>query len=284
MRTAISSILALALFSCTQLESQNSQVRISRDFTAINPKGKTVETRFNLPEGFERMSAAKETFAEYLRQLPLKEDGALVKTYDGRTKLARGVYCAVVDMDIGKQNLQQCADAVMRLRGEYLFNSQQYEMIHFNFTNGFRVDYSEWMKGKRVQIKGNDCKWIKSAEPANTYRTFRNYMDLVFTYAGTLSLSKELEKVSVEDLQIGDVYIQGGSPGHAVIVVDMAENRKTGKKIFLLAQSYMPAQHIQILINPNDAQLSPWFSSDFGEILQTPEWTFGKNDLMRFPD
>ena len=106
-------------------------------------------------------------------------------------------------------------------------------------------------------------------------------MEIIFSYAGTLSLSKELKTVNVEDINIGDVFIQGGSPGHAVVVVDMAVDNK-GKNIFLLAQSYMPAQELQVLKNPGNALLSPWYSSDFGEVLQTPEWTFRKTDLKRF--
>ncbi len=34
--------------------------------------------------------------------------------------------------------------------------------------------------------------------------------------------------------------------------------------------------------NPNDDGISPWYSTDFGEILKTPEWTFKKVDLKRF--
>ena len=67
-----------------------------------------------------------------------------------------------------------------------------------------------------------------------------------------------------------------------VIVVDMAINRKEGKVIFLLAQSYMPAQDIHILKNPGNSQLSPWYSTDFGDKLVTPEWEFTRDDLMRF--
>jgi hypothetical protein len=44
----------------------------------------------------------------------------------------------------------------------------------------------------------------------------------------------------------------------------------------------MPAQEIQILKNPNNNKISPWYLSDFGEILKTPEWTFKKGDLKRF--
>ena len=105
---------------------------------------------------------------------------------------------------------------------------------------------------------------------------------MVFAYAGTLSLAKELNTVSVGEMKIGDVFIQGGSPGHAVIVVDMAENITTGKKVFMLAQSYMPAQDIHVLKNPDNRKISPWYGVDFGEELNTPEWKFFKKDLKRF--
>jgi hypothetical protein len=88
--------------------------------------------------------------------------------------------------------------------------------------------------------------------------------------------------VPIDQIEIGDVFVRGGSPGHAVIVVDLAADKATGKKVFLLAQSYMPAQDIHVLKNPADPKLSPWYASDFGEILETPEWTFSKGELMRF--
>jgi hypothetical protein len=109
-------------------------------------------------------------------------------------------------------------------------------------------------------------------------------MEMVFQFAGTLSLSKELKPVSPEDVQIGDILIQGGSPGHAVMVVDMVIHPETKEKLFLLAQSYMPAQETQVLRNPIDYLSSPWFYFDSSDVLDTPEWTFYKGDLKRFRD
>ena len=96
-------------------------------------------------------------------------------------------------------------------------------------------------------------------------------------------MSKEMQSVAVNEMKTGDVFIQGGSPGHTVIVVDMAVN-SDHKKLFLLAQSYMPAQDIHILKNPDDETISPWYSADFEGELNTPEWTFKKTDLKRFKD
>jgi len=250
----------------------------------MNPEGQTLETRLLTPEGFERTVTVERSFAEYLRQLPLKPQGSEVLLFNGSTKPNNDIYDAVVNLDIGRRDLHQCADAVMRLRAEYLWNQKQYDKIHFNFTNGFRVEYSEWMKGQRIAVKGNSAYWSQSTSRSNTYQDFWKYMEIIFSYAGTLSLSKELNSVSIDDLKIGDVFIQGGSPGHAIIVVDIAVNTKTNEKIFLLAQSYMPAQEIQILKNPNDDKISPWYSVNFGDKLDTPEWTFYSIDLKRFEE
>ena len=107
---------------------------------------------------------------------------------------------------------------------------------------------------------------------------------MVFAYAGTLSLAKELTSVPVTSMQIGDVLIQGGSPGHAVIVVDMAENPATGEKLYLLAQSYMPAQDIQVLVNPKERDKSPWYTLKGEGCILTPEWRFTSANLKRFKD
>ena len=243
----------------------------------INVKGSSLKSRFNPPPGFERKPFPENSFENFLRNLPLKPAGTKVKYYDGTTKYP-DVCDAVVDMDIGNRDLQQCADAVMRLRGEYFYSQKAFDKISFNLTNGFKADYSEWMKGNRVAVNGNKTWWKKSAAPSNTYRDFRNYMDLIFTYAGSLSLSKSLHHRDIRDISIGDVFIVGGSPGHAVIVVDVAENKK-GEKVFMLAQSYMPAQDIEILKNPDDKNLSPWYSAYIDVQLSTPQWNFTVDQL-----
>ena len=257
---------------------RKEQPQVLSDDELIDPSGMTVQTRVVCPKEYGRVKAGTQ-FGTYLRDLPLKGDGAKVHYYDGTLK-ANDVYVAVVDMDVGKRDLQQCADAVMRLRAEYLYQSGQYDAIHFNFTNGFNAKYSKWRAGNRISVKGNKVSWYPKGPKTTQYRSFRQYMNMVFAYAGTLSLSRELKPVALPNLQIGDVFIKGGSPGHAVIVVDVAVN-KYGEKIFLLAQSYMPAQEIQILKNNHSRGLGPWYKADF-ETLYTPEWTFKAGELMRF--
>lgn len=231
-----------------------------------------------VPNGFSRQLSSNGSFSLFLRGTALKSEGSLVLLYSGDEKWNTGVHYAVLDLPIGKRDLHQCADAVMRLRADYLRVQKQYEALHFNFTNGFNCRYDEWMKGKRVQVSGNEVSWYNSsATPGDSDASYWKYLEMVWSYAGTLSLAKELTQRPVDEMEIGDVWIKGGSPGHAVMVVDMASD-ETGKKLFLLAQSYMPAQEMHILLNPNNEEFSPWYELPT-EQLATPEWTFELDQL-----
>lgn len=249
----------------------------------INKEGRTVRERILVPEGFERVAIEPESFEDYLRKLPLKPHGAKVTYYNGSTK-PLDVHVAVVDMDVGERDLQQCADSIIRLRAEYLYGKGLYERIHFNFTNGFNADYSKWMEGYRIKVSGNKADWVKQGSRGTDYASFRKYLDMVFAYSGTLSLSKEMENIPLEEMQPGDIFLKGALPGHCVIVLDMAENEKTGDIIFIIAQGYMPAQQMHVLENPANEDGNPWYRMDFGDELITPEWTFTDKQLYRFRD
>jgi hypothetical protein len=243
----------------------------------------TIATEIPPPEGYERVEVTAESFANWLRNLPLKKKGTLVYLYDGRKKGNQGAHFAVIDIDTGTRDLQQCADAIIRLRAEYLYARGLYSSIHFNFTSGDEAPFTTWAAGYRPKVNGNRVQWIKNAGQDSSYRNFRRYLTTVSVYAGTYSLSKELKpRNDIHKMSIGDVFIEPGFPGHAVIVVDMAENKENYKKVFLLAQSFMPAQDIHVLKNPNNAGLSPWYALDFGQTLRTPEWRFQKKDLKYF--
>jgi hypothetical protein len=245
----------------------------------VNTGGKTIKERFPIPNNYKRVTTQTGSFENYLQNFPLKPHGSSVYYYNNE-KRTTAYHAAVLDIDVGKYNLQQCADACMRLRAEYLFTHNQKDNITFNFTNGFKADFKTWSSGKKIAVKGNKVYWV-NGNGNKSYESYREYMNKVFTYASTLSLSKEMQSLPLKAMKIGDVFIQGGSPGHAVIVVDMAIDPKTGKKLFMIAQSYMPAQSIHILKNLNNKAISPWYELKEG-MIYTPEWTFSSNDLKRF--
>lgn len=274
-------VLLTAFAACAQENASPEQANpLCKN---LQSAGNTIASRFPAPSGYARMAADSASFGYYLRHLPLKPPGSPVLLFNGVEKGNSGAHVAVVDMEIGNRDLQQCADAIMRLRAEYLFARGEYSEIHFNLTNGFRTDYTRWREGYRVKVSGNTCAYVKSTSYSDAYAEFRKYLDFVFTYAGTLSLAKELNPIPLAELQPGDIFIQGGSPGHAVLVADVAVNTM-GEKVFLLVQSYMPAQEIHLLCNPVSESLSPWYEINPGqELLITPEWSFDWSSLKRFP-
>ena len=242
----------------------------------------TITTRIKAPSGFDIDSTEAESYAHYLQSLPLRPKGSKIRYFDGRTKSYFTEFEAVIDLPIGTKDLHQCADAVMRLRADYLWHSGQYEKIHFNFTNGMRVDYEQWMAGNRIKVNVNKTEWYQAKEASNTHLDYWQYLEQIWMYAGTLSLEKELKSRSINNVQIGDIFIQGGSPGHAITIVNKATNNDTGEQLILLAQSYMPAQELHILKTPNNTYLSPWYSIKNLQQLVTPEWTFDVSDLKHF--
>ena len=251
--------------------------------------GDLLAVRIAVPEGSKRIEVSTDSFGHWLRYLPLYKASRSVHLYNKRLKNRQDVHEAVIDIDVGRRDLQQCADAAIRLRADYLYHQKNWSAIHFNFTTGDKVDWKRWANGERVSVKEYrkhgkrrwKVLWRKKKKKLYTYGNFKKYLQKIFTYAGTASLDQELKKRSIKDLQIGDLYLQGGFPGHAVIVVDMADHPQYGR-IMLLAQSYMPAQDIHILKNLNHPQLSPWFKVPTKGYLQTPEWTFRAHQIKKF--
>jgi hypothetical protein len=245
----------------------------------IDARGMTIEERFIVPAGFARVPVERGGFQEYLRGLPLKPVGEKVHYYDGSIK-TKDVYVSVVDMEVGSKDLLQCADAVMKLRAEYFYGRKSYDKIRFHITNGTLMEFERWAQGYRPKVSGSSVTWVKTDRTGYGRKVFDEYLMFIYSWAGTLSLSAELAGKDDDNVAIGDVFIKGGSPGHAVIVADLAVNAITGEKVFLLAQSYMPAQEIQVL--KSGYPISPWYRATVGEELVTPEWRFDAGSLKSF--
>lgn len=210
-----------------------------------------------VPAGFSRLPCKEGSFGYWLRMLPLKSDSR-VFLYDGSLKPNQQAQYAVLDISVGNKDLQQCADAVMRLRAEFLFQQKHFSKIVFKDN-----------LGKKYAWQGREDT-----------TGFRRYLNLVFGMCGTASLEKQLYRKPVKDIEPGDVLIRGGFPGHAMLVADVAVNERN-ERIFMLAQSYMPAQDIHIVKNPA-AKNSPWYQANELQPIATPEWTFTPEQLKKW--
>lgn len=253
----IKMLLPLFSFACNYQKDNSLPIESKGNLLPVNPF-KQIRS-IPLPDGYQRGEADSGSFTSFLRGIQLKEDKT-VYLYNGLAKQNQSAQYALLDISVGNKDLQQCADAAMRLRAEYLYKLQQFDKIIFY---------------------DNDKTAYRFSQPY-TRAHFMHFMNRVFGMCGTASLSKQLNTVSnFSTIQPGDIMIRGGSPGHAVIVMDTAVNAK-GEKIYLLAQSYMPAQDIHVLKNPADEEFSPWYKVNDQDTIKTPEYSFIKTELKRW--
>ena len=244
--------------------------------------GSTVSERILLPDGFKRRIYEKGTFQRYLQQYKLKEFGSKIINYDGNEYVYQSGHVGILELPVPANGLQQCADALIRIRAEYLWESDRKDEIGFKFTSGHYCSWKKYAEGYRPKVNGNEVSFHKIATANTTQENFYEYLNLIYMYAGTQSLYNELTKVkSVDNVKVGDMLIYPGSPGHVILVVDIAEN-SSGKKLFIFAQGNTPAQSVHIIKNLNNSYVSPWYNIELGAYLEIPTYYFNEVKFVRF--
>jgi hypothetical protein len=240
---------------------------------------RTLEEAFPAPEGFHRVELQPGSFGAFLRGLPLWPAGREVRLFDGsvaRPPAEPGV-AAVAALDVGRRDLQQCADSLLRLWAEWRWAAGTQDGLAIHFTSGDLSRWRDWAAGSRPRV-GKRVTWeAGAAAPDASRRSFRAWLDSVFTYAGTLSLQAHSPRIPRQALAPGDFLVTGGSPGHVVLVLDVARD-KDGAARMLLGQGYTPAQEFHVLSGAD----GPWFRVT-GAPVQTPFWEpFPWSSLRRF--
>lgn len=251
----------------------------------VDSSGIQIGQRFRTPEGYERVPTEEGSFGAYLRKTPLRPADAQVYFYMGNVKYLQNVYAGVIAYDI-TSNALTGVDCISWFHSEYMFRKGEFEKMVYPLSSGFEMDFSKWAQGYRTYMKDNEIFYQENREkPDSSYAALRNFQQFVWSYADNKSVKSLLERQDVGDLGFGTVFVSDEKWGHGVIVVDVAEDPETGDRVFLLAQSFMPAQEMQVLQNPIRRELSPWYSvSDIDSLLVTPEWTFQAGDCYQFKD
>lgn len=239
-----------------------------------------LSARFATPTGFDRV-ADPAPYAAWLRDLPLRTDRDHVLAFDGRA-LPRPA-AAIAALDVGDGDLQQCADSAIRLHAEFLWASGQAERAAYHFTSGDRSAWADWRDGERFAIKGSRVERLQGEPRRDSWASYRSWLQYVFRYAGTRSLARDSAPVGADEpVRAGDVFVDPGSPGHAVVVLDLATDGRD--HLALLGQGYMPAEDFHVLRSP-DAVDGVWFRlpDDPDAPFDTPSWPgFTRGDLRRF--
>ena len=247
----------------------------------------TIETKYNPPEGFERIY--NDGYSKFLRQFPLKKNN-IVKFYDGYPEKEKPNYDswdAVFDYDLGTHKYHECADSVIYLYSKYNWVAKNYKNLEFHTKLGTSLKYNDYLNG--VKYKGNDNwtdlinDWTNPKPRLNNLKNFEAWLKIVFGWANTYSIDEYNSiKINILDMRPGDFFVRSypDSVGHAINVVDVVVNQTNNKKMYMLSQSYMPAQETHILINPQNG--SVWYTLDEFEDIITPEWSFNVTQLKRF--
>lgn len=216
------------------------------------------------------------TWQYFLQHLPVIDKP--IVDYKGNAIAYQQKHFGIIPYDVGTSDLQQCADALIRLRAEYLFQQKRYNEIGFHFVSGDYYSWRDYCKGLRPVPKGNGIKFINTASSEKTHESLRRYLDIVYSYASTISLAKELKPTG--DFETGTIVISAGSPGHCFIIIDEVTN-KEGERVYKLAEGYMPAQSIYVLRNLSEEKISPWYKLKKG-VIETASYRFEKYKLGKF--
>lgn len=281
MMTFFKNLLAFALFLC--LQNYSGQVLEKTEFLNIDHSKSTIITRFDPPTGFVWVKEVPGSFSDYLTKFPLHPVNFPVRYYNLVPIEKQNHHASILKIEVGNKDLQQCADAWMRLYAEYLWKNKRFDDIKFEFTSKQMFSWNDYKNGVRTKEDGEFVIFFNTPEKSDTYKNFRNYLNVVFNYAGTISLDREsLPVISNDDIKSSDIIIKPGSPGHTVIVVGVSRDLK-GKKLYLLAESFMPAQDVHILVNHRKPNISPWYELDINSPeTVTAKYIFRPTSIKRF--
>jgi hypothetical protein len=246
--------------------------------------GSSLADRFAPPPGFARVAVDPASFGGWLRTLPLEAPGTPVKSYRGRVILPpdHDNLAAVVALDVGDGDLQQCADSIIRLHAEWLFASGRRD-ASYRAASSTELPFARWARGERIVPRGDGIVWKPLQRPDASHASYRRWLDEVFAWANTGSLARDTQRVASSELRAGDFVVQAGAPGHAVLVLDVAL-AADGRRALLLGQGFMPAQSFQVLRPSKGSPDGAWFVTEPGASgLETPFWpAFPWRTLRRF--
>ena len=119
----------------------------------------SLETRFPTPPGYTRIALSPGSFGEWLRGLPWRQWARACSTTAGMPPSPQtdDYVAAVVAIDVGAGDLQQSADAVVRLHGEWLWSNDQRDAIGYRSSTKLDMPFSRWAKGSACWLPVQTC-------------------------------------------------------------------------------------------------------------------------------
>jgi hypothetical protein len=212
------------------------------------------------PLGFTRLVFPKDSFPEFLQNLPLKENLEILKFDNNFVKSTHYNRLAVIKMPLlFQRDLEQCADWTMRFHAEYYQTQQKLDNLYlFNYS------------GKK--------RWFK-----NQNKSFKDFLQTAFASSNSHSLKMGCQTIEESEFQPGDLFVQNrnGGIGHVSMAVDACSNEH-GEKLYLIGFSFMPAQEFHIEAATWSMGRDGWFTiKGFINFLER-YFPYGEPMLKRF--
>lgn len=243
----ISKILSLTVLFTLSCAPTNTSAEVEvwykygkRNYSVEN----SVRSKIPVPKGYKRIKTYKNSFAEWLRYLPVKSAGSAVLTYSGEA-LSDDYYTIwrVIDLPLYfRSDIEQCADWGYRFWYEYQIEAGFGDNLWMTDYNGNKKTYRQWKEGRKNPSLKKFFKWV--CNHANSY-----------------SQKKGLYEVEENALRPGDLIVQNqtGGIGHVSVIFDICENEK-GEKLYLVGYSFMPAQECHIEKADDEPGSGGWFT------------------------
>jgi hypothetical protein len=232
-----------------QLQAQSNLLRRIEDIPVTDSAYQRVEV------------AEVSDFGHWLRQLALKPVGSPVLSYKGKVrKTAQDTtVAAVISLDIQGRRQEQCMDILIRLYAEYLWQNSSAEGLSLPLPSGVWLSWPAWREGLRPEFHGVQVKLKHQAEADSSFQNYENYLRLIYSESHTQQFYHGLKPIDRQDLKIGDFIVSRGSKSHAVMIVDLARNKR-GQLVALIGHGDTPACEFYLL---NYRINNPWFPINF---------------------
>jgi len=205
---------------------------------------------------YNRLNANKDSYAHWLRNLPLEEPGSSVYDFKGNIFKSGtdSSVAAVVKWNISGRRLEQCMDIVIRLYAEFLWQEHKTDNLKLPLPGGTWLYWNHWRSGYRPFFKGIQVDLRKSTHPDSTYSNYIKFLHTIFSESHTQQFYHSYHPVMRENVQIGDFIVRKGTKGHAVMIVDLAQNAR-GELVALIGNGDTPACQFFLL---NHTKGNPW--------------------------
>ena len=128
-----------------------SQITVTTTPLVIDQSKSTIRSRFTPPKGFSWVSEQPGSFGEFLINFPLHPPNFPVRDFTGVPIDQQNHHIALLKIDVGEKDLQQCADAWIRLYAEYLWLNRRFDDIGFEFTSAQFFPWTDFQNGLRTK-------------------------------------------------------------------------------------------------------------------------------------